>query len=195
MNDKTLDSLKKIKTALTEFFGSEVKMVDVTLATGGHLAVEPSVVPGAAAQEITADGNVDLENGVYELEDGRLLTIAEGKITEVKDNLEPIDATIEELKTVVQASGQEVEKRVMVELKAEVEKREAFEVELSATKAELTETKELVKTVLSLLDDIKALPADSPTAKPKASVMEMTSEEKAEAKMRFIQGNKKNFKS
>ena len=195
MNDKTLESLKKIKTSLTEFFGSEVKMVDVTLATGGHLAVEPSVEPGAAAQEITAEGNVALDDGVYELEDGRLLTIAEGKITEVKENLEPIEATIEELKTVVQASGQEVEKRVMVELKAEIEKREAFEAELSATKTELTETKELVKTVLSLLDDIKALPADSPTAKPKAAAMELTSEEKAEQKMRFIQGNKKNFKN
>jgi len=193
MNDKTLESLKKIKTSLTEFFGSEVKMVDVTLATGGHLSVEPNVEPGAAAQEITAEGNVALDDGVYELEDGRLLTIAEGKITEVKENLEPIEATIEELKTVVQASGQEVEQRVMVELKAEAEKREAFEVELSATKTELTETKELVKTVLSLLDDIKAIPADSPTAKPKAAAMEMTSEEKAEAKMRFIQGNKKNF--
>jgi len=195
MNDKTLESLKKIKTSLTEFFGSEVKMVDVTLATGGHLAVEPNVEPGAAAQEITAEGNVALDDGVYELEDGRLLTIAEDKITEVKENLEPIEATIEELKTVVQASGQEVEKRVMVELKAEIEKREAFEVELSATKTELTETKELVKTVLSLLDDIKAMPADSPTAKPKAAAMELTSEEKAEQKMRFIQENKKNFKN
>lgn len=195
MNDKTLESLKKIKTSLTEFFGSEVKMVDVTLATGGHLSVEPDVAQGAAATEITAEGNVELKDGDYELEDGRILSIAEGKITEVKENLEPIEATIEELKTVVQASGQEVENRVMVELKAEVEKREAFEVELSTTKTELAETKELVKTVLSLLDDIKAIPADSPTAKPKATVMEMTSEEKAEQKMRFIQSNKKNFKS
>lgn len=71
--------LKNLFSKVTE------KFADVKLKDGSVIVVEgdaPAV--GAAVQVVSDGGNIPAPDGEYELEDGVILVIASGKITEIK---------------------------------------------------------------------------------------------------------------
>jgi hypothetical protein len=90
MNKKTI--LGKIKELFNtdEKFGADYKTTDgrIIRCYGEGLDV------GEMVKEITADGEVDLPNGDYELEDGLMLNVVDGKITNITEQTEAEDLEI-----------------------------------------------------------------------------------------------------
>jgi len=78
---------KTVISKIKEFFSSEEevqKFVDVKTLEGKILRVT-DMVEGAEVKEITEDGEVDVENGEYNLEDDLVLVIEDGKVSEIKE--------------------------------------------------------------------------------------------------------------
>lgn len=98
INPKTrtnMSKIEKLKAALAKGFAAIEAEVAASLATFGSLATDKGTViwdgeeelkVGDAVHAEDADGNtVALEDGDYKTEDGKVIVIAEGKVSEIKD--------------------------------------------------------------------------------------------------------------
>jgi len=93
---------KNILTKIKELFNTEVEKfegMDYKTQDGRILRVMGGMDVGTQVMEITPDGEIDIEDGNYVLEDGMVLMIHGGKITEVteiEDEMEEVTDTITE---------------------------------------------------------------------------------------------------
>jgi len=104
---------KTVISKIKEFFSSEEevqKFVDVKTLEGKILRVT-DMVEGAEIKEITEDGEVDVENGEYNLEDNLVLVIEDGKVSEIKEveaeeiEEEATEEVVEEMANVMRTDG------------------------------------------------------------------------------------------
>jgi hypothetical protein len=113
MNKKTI--LGKIKELFNtdEKFGADYKTTDgrIIRCYGEGLDV------GEMVKEITADGEVDLPNGDYELEDGLLLNVVDGKITNITEQTEALEIDVDDVEDSISMEDKDmVEKDKMMDL-------------------------------------------------------------------------------
>ena len=130
----TNDMIQKIKDVLN--LSTEIKLEQQTLENGAVLEAE-SFEAGKEVFIVTEDEKVAVPIGEYELEDGRVLVVAEeGLISEIKE------AGAEE--ETPEATEEEVE---------EVEAAEEEKEEMGyATKEELAEVKEMIEEIKAMLE-------------------------------------------
>lgn len=132
----TNDMIEKIKNVLN--LSEEVKLEQMKLENGTVLEAE-SFEAGKEVFIVTEDEKVAVPVGEYELEDGKIIVIAEeGVISEIKD---------------AEAGEEEVE-----EVEAEEEKKE--EEMAYATKEELAEVKEMIEEIKAMLEPKEEMSAD-----------------------------------
>ena len=132
----TNDMISKIKDVLN--LSEEVKLEQMKLENGTVLEAE-SFESGKEIFIVTEDEKVAVPVGEYEMEDGRILTVAEeGLIAEIKE------------------AGEEEKPEEEVEAKEEEEKEEMG----YATKEELAEVKEMIEEIKAMLEPKEEMSAD-----------------------------------
>ena len=124
----TNDMISKIKEVLN--LSEEVKLEQQTLENGTVLEAE-AFESGKEIFIVTEDEKVAVPVGEYEMEDGRMLVVAE-------------EGIIAEIKT-----GEE-----------EVEAKEEEEEDMYATKRELAEVKEMIEEIKAMLEPKEEMSAD-----------------------------------
>ena len=135
----TNDMIEKIKDVLN--LSEEVKLEQQTLENGAVLEAE-AFEAGKEVFIITEDEKVAVPIGEYELEDGKILVIAEeGLIAEIKEAGE-------------KAPEEEVEAEEDVVLEEEKEEMGY------ATKEELAEVKEMIEEIKAMLEPKEEMSAD-----------------------------------
>jgi len=132
----TNDMISKIKEVVG--LSEEVKLEQQTLENGTVLEAD-SFEAGKEIFIVTEDEKVAVPVGEYQMEDGRILVVAEeGLIAEIK------------------AEEEEEEEEVIEEVEAEEEKEEMG----YATKQELAEVKEMIEEIKAMLEPKEDLSAE-----------------------------------
>ena len=135
----TNDMISKIKDVLN--LSEEVKLEQQTLENGAVLEAE-AFEAGKEVFIVTEDEKVAVPIGKYELEDGRMLVVAEeGLIAEIKEAGE-------------EAPEEEVEAEEDVVLEEEKEEMGY------ATKEELAEVKEMIEEIKAMLEPKEEMSSD-----------------------------------
>jgi hypothetical protein len=118
--------LSKIRALL----GMEVKLAQAKLADGTTIEAE-QFAPEFSVGVVTEDGIVPMPVGEYEMEDGKILSIAqEGIIAEIKEAAAPAEEVVEE----VEAKKEEVEEVKAKRIVESVSKETFFEAVEKLTK-------------------------------------------------------------
>jgi hypothetical protein len=151
------DLKAKLKSAFMQF-GAEpvavaqeepIKMAEIKLVDGNIVSVEGEFVVGAKIYLVTPEGLVPAPNGEHTAEDGTVVTVLDGVITEIeaKEEAEEIEAEKPE-------QMGEVDK-----LKTEMS---AMAKELASLKSEFSKQTETVKLTLSAINKIVETPVTEP---------------------------------
>ena len=144
----TNDMISKIKEVLN--LSEEVKLEQQTLENGTVLEAE-AFEAGNEIFIVTEDEKVAVPVGEYEMEDGRILVVAEeGLIAEIKTGEEPeeeVEAEEEEKEEMGYATKEELAevKEMIEEIKAMLEPKEEMSEELNADDLGNLMTEELAK--------------------------------------------------
>ena len=144
----TNDMISKIKEVLN--LSEEVKLEQQTLENGTVLEAE-AFEAGNEIFIVTEDEKVAVPVGEYEMEDGRILVVAEeGLIAEIKteeEEVEEVEAKEEEEEKMGYATKEELAevKEMIEEIKAMLEPKEEMSEELSADDLGNLMTEELAK--------------------------------------------------
>ena len=144
----TNDMISKIKEVLN--LSEEVKLEQQTLENGTVLEAE-AFEAGKEIFIVTEDEKVAVPVGEYEMEDGRILIVAEeGLIAEIKSGEEPeeeVEAKEEEEEKMGYATKEELAevKEMIEEIKAMLEPKEEMSEELNADELGNLMTEELCK--------------------------------------------------
>ena len=144
----TNDMISKIKEVLN--LSEEVKLEQQTLENGTVLEAE-AFEAGKEIFIVTEDEKVAVPVGEYEMEDGRILIVAEeGLIAEIKSGEEPeeeVEAEEEEKEEMGYATKEELAevKEMIEEIKAMLEPKEEMSEELNADELGNLMTEELCK--------------------------------------------------
>ena len=141
----TNDMIKKIKEVVG--LSEEVKLEQQTLENGTVLEAE-SFEPGKEIFIVTEDEKVAVPVGEYEMEDGRILIVAEeGLIAEIKAEEEEVEAEEEEKEEMGYATKEDLAevKEMIEEIKAMLEPKEEMSEELNADDLGNLMTEELAK--------------------------------------------------
>ena len=144
----TNDMISKIKEVLN--LSEEVKLEQQTLENGTVLEAE-AFEAGNEIFIVTEDEKVAVPVGEYEMEDGRILIVAEeGLIAEIKSGEEPeeeVEAEEEEKEEMGYATKEELAevKEMIEEIKAMLEPKEEMSEELNADELGNLMTEELCK--------------------------------------------------
>ena len=118
--------LSKIRALL----GMEVKLAQAKLADGTTIEAE-QFMPEFSVGVVTEDGIVPMPVGEYEMEDGKILSIAqEGIIAEIKEAAAEVEEVVEE----VEAKKDEVEEVQAKRIVESVSKETFFEAVEKLTK-------------------------------------------------------------
>jgi hypothetical protein len=118
--------LSKIRALL----GMEVKLAQAKLADGTTIEAE-QFMPEFSVGVVTEDGIVPMPVGEYEMEDGKILSIAqEGIIAEIKEAAAEVEEVVEE----VEAKKEEVEEVKAKRIVESVSKETFFEAVEKLTK-------------------------------------------------------------
>jgi hypothetical protein len=144
----TNDMISKIKEVVG--LSEEIKLEQQTLDNGAILEAE-SFEAGQEIFIVTEDEKVAVPVGEYQMEDGRILVVAEeGLIAEIKaeeEEEEEVEAKEEEKKEMGYATKEELAevKEMIEEIKAMLEPKEEMSEELSADDLGNLMTEELAK--------------------------------------------------
>ena len=145
----TNDMISKIKEVLN--LSEEVKLEQQTLENGTVLEAE-AFETGNEIFIVTDDEKVAVPVGEYEMEDGRILVVAEeGLIAEIKtgeeEEVEEVEAKEEEEEKMGYATKEELAevKEMIEEIKAMLEPKEEMSEELNADELGNLMTEELAK--------------------------------------------------
>jgi len=150
------DLKAKLKSAFMQF-GAEpvavaqeepIKMAEIKLVDGNVVSVEGEFVVGAKIYLVTPEGLVAAPNGEHTAEDGTVVTVMDGVITEIEAKEEA-----PEVETATEQMG-EVDK-----LKTEMSE---MAKELASLKSEFAKQTETVKLTLSAINKIVETPVTEP---------------------------------
>lgn len=156
-----LGKLKSMFSKIEED-SAEVKLSEVKLKDGTILSIEgeaPAV--GAAVQVVAEGGNVPAPDGEYELEDGSKITIASGKISEMKPADKPADKPVEMGADVLKSLTDRLD---ALEAKAKTGEEKLAEANkvIEKQKTELKAQLEIQKETFALVETLAAMPATKP---------------------------------
>lgn len=127
----------------------KVKAAEVTLVDGTVLSVMPALEVGATVTLLDSEGKeIPAPDGAHELQDGTVIEVAGGVITEVKA-IEPTPAAAQ------------------AEPAAPAFTAADMEAAIAPLKAELAAQREAMKSMFSVVETLAAQPATAPT-EPKA---------------------------
>lgn len=141
MDQKILDSLTNLGKKIDGLFKSKPKNLDATLENGTAIQIDTedmADIQGKAIIVVTEEGPQPAPDGEHTLADGRVIVVAEGIITEVKEAAAPEDpealkAEIESLKAQLAEKTNEIENSK--------KETETIKAEAETLKAEVTEVK------------------------------------------------------
>jgi hypothetical protein len=151
------DLKAKLKSAFMQF-GAEpevakaeepIKMAEIKLVDGNVVSVEGEFVVGAKIYLVTPEGLVVAPNGEHTAEDGTVVTVMDGVITEIEAKEE-----VEEIEAEKPEQMGEVDK-----LKTEMSE---MAKELASLKSEFAKQTETVKLTLSAINKIVETPVTEP---------------------------------
>jgi len=151
------DLKAKLKSAFMQF-GAEpvavaqeepIKMAEIKLVDGNVVSVEGEFVVGAKIYLVTPEGLVVAPNGEHTAEDGTVVTVMDGVITEIEAKEE-----VKEIEAEKPEQMGEVDK-----LKTEMS---AMAKELASLKSEFAKQTETVKLTLSAINKIVETPVTEP---------------------------------
>ena len=151
------DLKAKLKSAFMQF-GAEpvavaqeepIKMAEIKLVDGNVVSVEGEFVVGAKIYLVTPEGLVAAPNGEHTAEDGTVVTVMDGVVTEIEAKEE-----VEEIEAEKPEQMGEVDK-----LKTEMS---AMAKELASLKASFEKQSETVKLTLSAINKIVETPVTEP---------------------------------
>ena len=157
---KATEMLNKVKDLLGVELSEEVKLEQMKLENGTVLEAE-AFEKDNEVFIVTEDERVPVPNGEYQLEDGKILVVNEGIISDIKEMEEEVEeeeatSEEEEMKEEVYASKDEVSelKAIIEDLKAKLELKDqevAEEIGLAMTTmlSEQEKVEEAVKEELS----------------------------------------------
>lgn len=157
---KATEMLNKVKDLLGVELSEEVKLEQMKLDNGTVLEAE-AFEKDNEVFIVTEDERVPVPNGEYQLEDGKILVVEEGLISDIKEMEEEVEeeeatSDEEEMKEEVYASKDEVSelKAIIEDLKAKLELKDqetAEEIGLAMTTmlSEQEKVEEAVKEELS----------------------------------------------
>jgi len=157
---KATEMLNKVKDLLGVELSEEVKLEQMKLENGTVLEAE-AFEKDNEVFIVTEDERVPVPNGEYQLEDGKILVVEEGLISDIKEMEEEVEeeeatSEEEEMKEEVYASKDEVSelKAIIEDLKAKLELKDqetAEEIGLAMTTmlSEQEKVEEAVKEELS----------------------------------------------
>lgn len=154
---------------------AEVKLEDVMLKDGTVLQVEKMEV-GAMANTVTADGVMPAADADYIAEDGTIITVMGGLISEIKVAEAVADTTESEVAPIVAGINSQLE--------AVTKRLSEIEAKFSAQTIELNETKKGLGVALSSVEKLTKQPVAISLEKQKPSskrIEEMTELEKFRA--------------
>jgi hypothetical protein len=109
---------KGILTKIKELFAQEKMEGDYKTQDGRIIrCYGEGLDVGEMVKEITADGEVDLPNGDYELEDGLILNVVDGKITNITEQTEAEEIDVDDVEDSISMEDKDmVEKDKMGDL-------------------------------------------------------------------------------
>jgi len=136
------------ETPVTEPQQEPIKMAEIKLVDGNVVSVEGEFVVGAKIFLVTPEGLVVAPNGEHTAEDGTVVTVLDGVITEIEAKEEA-----PEVETATEQMG-EVDK-----LKTEMA---AMSKQLESLKSEFAKQTETVKLTLSAINKIVETPVTEP---------------------------------
>lgn len=159
---KATEMLNKVKDLLGVELSEEVKLEQMKLENGTVLEAE-AFEKDNEVFIVTEDERVPVPNGEYQLEDGKILVVEEGIISDIKEMEDEVEEEVveeesseEEMKEEVYASKDEVSelKAIIEDLKAKLELKDqevAEEIGLAMTTmlSEQEKVEEAVKEELS----------------------------------------------
>lgn len=157
---KATEMLNKVKDLLGVELSEEVKLEQMKLENGTVIEAE-AFEKDNEVFIVTEDERVPVPNGEYQLEDGKILVVEEGLISDIKEMEEEVEeeeatSEEEEMKEEVYASKDEVSelKAIIEDLKAKLELKDqevAEEIGLAMTTmlSEQEKVEEAVKEELS----------------------------------------------
>jgi len=167
-NMKSQETLSKIMELLN--LQDEVKLESMKLENGTTIEAE-AFEPNQEVFIVTEDEKIALPVGEYELEDGRILVVAEeGVIAEMRDGGEepeeaPAQEEVEEVEQAEEEPKEEMSYATKEELSAAVEEMKAMIEEIKAMMSpKEEEMSEEPKEELA--EEVVDLSADEPAAKP-----------------------------
>jgi hypothetical protein len=134
-----IDAYKSITTPVA------VKAAEVKTKDGKALSYEGDTLEGAMISEVTEGGLVPLVTGDYELEDGTLVSVLDGKVTSVKKievEVEPADMSAVQKEFATQMSAQKI----------------ALENQVNAQAKEIADLKGIVVTMSTMIKEISEAP-------------------------------------
>jgi hypothetical protein len=149
MDKKNL--LKRLIEVFTSEEVIETSFVDVKTADGRILRVAEMAID-KEVKEITADGEIDLEDGEYQLEDETIIKVEGGLIKEL---------SIKEEETEDEIVEEQMSEEVVEDLTEEVISEEAIETPIDTE--DNVEVDELIENIKSLIKDVAELKGEFST--------------------------------
>lgn len=188
------EKLKSIFLKMEADQVQDIKLSEVKLKDGTTLTIEGEApVVGASVQVVSDGGNIPAVDGEYELEDGSKITIASGKISEVK----PAEQKKEEAPVQMSSDDFNIAIKTLTDRIDALEKKSGdTELKLSAANKTIDKQKEDLKAqivfqkeMFGLVEIMSGLPASAPIEPEKK--LDITKEDRLERFHKNLQSLKK----
>lgn len=185
LKEKITAKLAEIKKVVFEDETPEEKtFVDAKTAAGDILKIEPSIEVAASVMVLTEDGEeAPAPDGSYELEDGTVITVESGIVSEVvpieapadeapeEMSADPLAPIVDEAPTAtpafdLEALQEQIINKLNVSITEKIEKlRFAKTEEVEKLISENDKLKEGFKSALDLIEDLSNAEAETPNTK------------------------------
>lgn len=163
MANTIVDELKDLMASIRFKLGAH-KFAEAKLKDGTIVQYEGELNAGTALNVIDAGGQVSpAPNGAHELEDGTIVTVAEGIVTDIKKPEAEVEVEVEAAKPILMA---EVEAKIAEALSAQTK-------ENSDLKTKLAAQDELIKSMFEVVEKLAAQP-EGEVEKPAKTSFEKT---------------------
>lgn len=159
---KLLDSLKKLRLSIEngDPIEDEITMAEAVLKDGTIVRYEGELAEGVAIMVVTPEGEMPAPDGEHELEDGTIITVAEGKVTAIT----PAEPSVE---VEVEAGDYKKEMGVaMSKIDDLTQKIAALEKANEAQKSQISQLVKFCQQNIELVQQLADMPAAQPSPTP-----------------------------
>lgn len=194
------EKINKIKVLLN--LETEQKFADYKMKDGSILRCD-SLDMGAKVMTVSEAGEAPAQDGTYEMEDGKVIVVTGGVISEVKEaEMKKDETNTPEPAKMEETLAQEVAGQVksITYKYSEMEKqfsemKTAYDAKIEKLEKELSNVNAINKEMFSLVEKVAGIPATEATQKPKeikkSSFLSNLREEVKEAKKNLKELQKK----